>query len=162
MQDATDITVLERRIAAAFDRIGEALDKVVADAGDADLHARIAVERDANAQLTERLRAVKAREAEARALLEARIAELTQQIDAQAIELQRLKKTAVQLRETLRAQTDAAAEATSDPQLVNRALLAEVEALRALRQTEAVELGAILSELAPLVAEAEHGGRADA
>lgn len=162
MQDATDITVLERRIAAAFDRIGEALDKVVADAGDADLHARIAVERDANAQLTERLRAVKAREAEARAALEARIAELTQQIDAQGIELQRLKKTAVQLRETLRAQTDAAAEATSDPQLVNRALLAEVEALRALRQTEAVELGAILSELAPLVAEAEHGGRADA
>lgn len=162
MQDATDITVLERRIAAAFDRIGEALDKVVADAGDADLHARIAVERDANAQLTERLRAVKAREAEARAALEARIAELTQQIDAQGIELQRLKKTAVQLRETLRAQTDAAADATSDPQLVNRALLAEVEALRALRQTEAVELGAILSELAPLVAEAEHGGRADA
>lgn len=160
MQDNADISALETRIAAAFDRIGKGLDRLIPPADDEGLRAELAVEREANAQLTERLRAVKEREGQARAALEARVADLIGQLDAQGIELHRLKKTVVQLRETLRAQTDAMrAEAMKDGategHLINRAMLSELEALRALRQAEAVEIDAVLAELAPLIAEAE-------
>lgn len=155
MQDNADISALETRIAAAFERIGKGLDRIVPPADDEGLRAEIAVEREANAQLTERLRAVKEREGQARAALEARIEELTRQLDAQGIELHRLKKTVVQLRETLRAQADAMQEGTTEGHLINRAMLSELEALRALRQTEAVEIEAILTELAPLIVDAE-------
>jgi chromosome segregation ATPase len=155
MQDKADIDALERRIAAAFDRIGKGLERIAPPAEDEGLRAELAVEREANAQLTERLRAVKEREGQARAALEARVAELTRQLDAQGLELHRLKKTVVQLRETLRAQADAMQEGTTEAHLINRAMLSELEALRALRQTEATEIEAILSELAPLIAGAE-------
>jgi chromosome segregation ATPase len=155
MQDNADISALERRIAAAFDRIGKGLERIVPPDDDEGLRAEIAIEREANAQLTERLRAVKEREGQARATLEARIADLTRQLDTQGIELHRLKKTVVQLRETLRAQSDAMQEGTTEAHLINRAMLSELEALRALRQTEAVEIEAILSELGPLIAETE-------
>lgn len=160
MQDNADISALETRIAAAFDRIGKGLERLVPPADDEGLRAEIAVEREANAQLTERLRVVKEREGQARAALEARVADLTRQLDAQGIELNRLKKTVVQLRETLRAQSDAMRadamqEGTTEAHLINRAMLSELEALRALRQTEAVEIEAILSELGPLIADAE-------
>lgn len=155
MQDNDDIPALERRIAAAFDRIGAGLERLVPPADDEGLRAELAVEREANAQLTERLRLVKEREGQARAGLEARVADLTRQLDTQGIELHRLKKTVVQLRETLRAQSDATQAGTTEAHLINRAMLSELEALRALRQTEATEISAILSELSPLIADAE-------
>lgn len=155
MQDNADISALETRITAAFERIGKGLDRIAPPADDEGQRAELAVEREANAQLSERLRAVKERDGQARAALEARVEDLTRQLDTQGIELHRLKKTVVQLRETLRAQADAMQEGTTEAHLINRAMLSELEALRALRQTEATEIDAILTELAPLIADAE-------
>lgn len=158
MQPDTDITALERRITAAFDRISRGLDRLAdrpgsSAAGD-NLADALAVERDANAQLAERLRHVKTRAAEERALLEARAADLTRQLDVQAIEMQRLKKTTAQLCEALGAQTDAMVAGTPEPHLINRAMLTELEAQRALRLTETAEIEAVMTELARLTAPA--------
>jgi flagellar biosynthesis/type III secretory pathway protein FliH len=172
MQDTVE---LERRITAALDRIGqgiEALGPAAAPAADApaapagpDLAQALDDERMANAQLTERLKAAREREAQAvaeahaagRAEAEAeargRIDRMTRQLDVQALEMQRMRKTVVQLRETLRALHEAAAAGLSDPSLVNRALLAEADALRAARQGELALMDEILEELAPLIPE---------
>lgn len=80
----------------------------------------------------------------------ARIEELTQQVDVQGLELQRMRQTSIQLRETLRALREQASTGI-EPHLVNRAMLAELEALRATRAAESAELAAILAELAPIV-----------
>jgi hypothetical protein len=171
-----DIVELERRIAAALDRIGQGIEGLATptagqtagqtaaptgapaalgapDDGAADAAAQLADERMANAQLSERLKLLKDREAKTEAEAEARISRMTRQLDSQAQELQRMRKTVVQLRETLRALHEAATAGLADPSLVNRALLAEADALRATRQTELALMDEILEELAPLIPE---------
>lgn len=87
-----DIAELERRITAALERITKGVvgleRPAVAEgavAGLADEIARLTEaleeERMANAQLSERLRVVRDREAEARAGLEAKVAGLTAELD---------------------------------------------------------------------------------
>lgn len=171
MQDAEGIAELERRIAAALDRIGQGLDRMARPAASppapvaapvavgeataeiARLTEALEVEKTANAQLTERLKAVKDREAQARSSLQAKVERMTHQLDVQGLELQRMRKVTVQLRESLRAMTEAAEAATPEPHLINKSMLAELEALRAQRQSEVAEMDEILAELAPLIEE---------
>ncbi|MBI1217556.1 MAG: hypothetical protein GC186_03320 [Rhodobacteraceae bacterium] len=166
-----DLQELEQRISLALDRIAqgvEALDGLTvlpqgaaaaepqAPAADPEalrLAEALQEERDANGQLQERLRVVNERLAAGVAPLEARIATLTAQIDAQGIELGRMKSTNVQLRETLRALREASEKGVSDPQLVNKSLQVELDALRTARATEVAELDGILAELKPLIGE---------
>ena len=108
------------------------------------------------AQLAERLRAVKDREAKAKGDFEARIADLTETRDQQGLELQSLRKTVAQLRDTLTAQNEAIRAGISEPQVINKSLLAELEALRAQRRSESAEMQAILTALAPLIEEPAH------
>ena len=162
-----DLQELERRITLALDRIArgvEVLEGVTVvssgQAGAAEtaevmrLTEALQAERDANAQLEERLRLLHARMEAGNAPLAARLERLTAQIDAQGIELSRLKSVNVQLRETLRALQEAAEQGLADPALVNKALQAELDALRATRAAEVAELDGILAELKPLIAEA--------
>ena len=165
MQDMPTIAELERRITAALDRIGRGLDRL--PAGDAPaapardtpgeavvaLQEALETERGAVAQLAERVRAVKEREVKTKGDLDARIAGLTEARDQQAVELQRLRKTVAQLRDTLTAQNDALRAGVTEPQIINKSLLAELEALRAQRRSESAEMEAILSALAPLIEE---------
>lgn len=151
MQHEDVLAALEARLAAAFDRIARGLDRLPAAAPAEGLAEVLEVEREANAQLAERLRTVKEQAGAQRAEAQARIAELIRQLDTQGIELARLKKTVLQLRETLRAQTDAMAEGIAEPHLINRAMLSELETLRALRLTEMTEMDAVLGELSSLV-----------
>lgn len=88
------------------------------------------------------------------AALLARIEDLTRQVDVQGLELQRMRQSSIQLRETLRALREQASEGV-EAHLINRAMLAELEALRAARSSETAELGAILAELAPILDPAE-------
>lgn len=166
-----DLQELERRISLALDRIArgvEALDGLTllpqttdapepqapaADPLALRLAEELQVERDANAQLQERLRVLHDRQAAGSAPLEARIEALTAQIDAQGIELGRMKSTNVQLRETIRALREASERGVSDPHLVNKSLQAELDALRAARAAEVAELDGILAELKPLIGE---------
>lgn len=93
MQDLHTIAELEARIARALDRIGQGLDHAPGGgaAGDvAALQEALDTERGTVAQLTERLHAVREREAAQRADFEARIADLTAARAAMAAEIERL------------------------------------------------------------------------
>ena len=161
MHDMPTIAELERRITAALDRIGQGLDRLPASEAPAALpgdnatalHEALETERSAAAQLAERLRKVKEREANAKVEAEARIADLTAARDQQAAELQRLRKTMAQLRDTLTAQNEAIRAGVTEPQVINKSLLAELEALRAQRRSESAEMEAILTALSPLIEE---------
>lgn len=73
----------------------------------AALEEALEAERATNAQLAERLKALRARETRGEIpALEARIAELTRQLDEQGLELHRMRKSTIQLREALRAITE--------------------------------------------------------
>lgn len=170
----SDLAELERRITAALARIGAGLDALsvagaevreaeaadaVAGAGDqaaeiAALQAALEAERATNAQLGERLRAVKERDGEEGAKLQARLEQLTRQLDVQGLELQRMRKSTIQLRESLR-QLREQKQGEVEAHLLNKAMLAELEALRAARSSEVAELDEILAELTPILAATE-------
>ena len=151
----SDIAAFEGRITAALDRIRAGLDRADGGSGgDAGaLQAALDEERTANAQLVERVRALKDAQ-------EGRIAELEARLQAQRAqmvqmdgELQRLRGSNADLR-ALSAQLRATArDRAADAELINRAMMAEIDALHAQRSAEAAEVDAILSELKPLLKE---------
>jgi hypothetical protein len=176
-----NIAELERRITAALERIGQGLDRAITapaaavvpppptTGNEALLRAELDEERSANAQLKERVKLLTAREATlreakaaepkpvhvpvAQAQLEARIDKMTRQLDVQGLELQRMRKTTIQLREQLARLREAAEAGNTEPHLINKAMMAELDALRATRSAEMAELDEIMSELSPLIGE---------
>lgn len=163
----SNLSELERRITAALERIGNGLEglskapaaapsppKPQAQAGElASLKEALAAEKDANSQLSERLRAVKEQHETATKALERKVEKMTEQLDVQGLELQRMRKTSIQLRENLRALRASQEAGVADPQALNKSMVAELEALRATRMTEMAEMDEILSELQPLIGE---------
>lgn len=169
----SELAEYKRRIAAALDRIGQGLgtrsEAAAGDAGqaagDAELTAEmdrlrteLASERASNGQLIERVRAVRRKQERAIAGLQRRITELKREADAAAEELQRQKRLVAEIADTNRALRAAAEAGVTDPELLNKSLMNEVEALRASRAAEIAEISAILSELAPAIGEAEAEG----
>jgi len=167
----SDIAELERRISFALERIARAAERASnrkpAAAGAAApaagqqseiaaLRAALEAERSANAQLTERVRAIKDRQDSTVTQLERKLARLTDQLDIQGLELQRLRKANIQLAESNRALTEADGAGAADPAAINRAIGAELEALRADRRAEQAEIEEVLAALAPLIAEKAH------
>ncbi|MDP2083755.1 MAG: hypothetical protein Q8K20_01030, partial [Gemmobacter sp.] len=117
----------EQRLAAALARIAAAAERLAEPPPDAQVQrteepdsaaevevARLLRQLDEvqaeNADLAARVGAVRDRQAATVATLEARIASLTQQIDSQGIEVQRLRMVNVQLREALRSLREALTE----------------------------------------------------
>ena len=164
-----NIAELERRIAAALMRISDGVETLSAKAPEAEASAPVATladgvaeaeiarlnealdeERMVSAQLNERLRAVRDQDAGKRLAQEAEVNRLTKLLDVQGLEMQRLKKTVVGLREQLRLMTEAQAEGRIEPHLINKAMLTELEALRALRSAETAELDELIAALDPL------------
>jgi hypothetical protein len=156
------IEELERRIAAALERIGLAVDGMAdADAAPApvgfgELQEELQTEREANAQLAERLRVLKDRDIGQIAEMQDKVDRLTRQLDAQGLEVQRMRKNVIQLRDSVRSLREAQTEGVADPHLLNKAMLSELEALRATRLSEMFEMDEILAELKPLIAEVQH------
>ena len=155
-----DLTELELRLSAALDRIEAGLTGLPAEVASTvtlqshdDLQMALDEERMLTAQLNERLRAVKEKDQQTQAQFLTKIDKMSQQLDSQGAELQRMRNTNIQLREVLRILREASAQGLSDPHLVNRAMLAELEALRATRMTEVAQMDEILAELAPLIEE---------
>lgn len=161
-----EITELERRMTAALQRIGAGLDAIVAqasggaqtgtqvaaDGGEvAGLTAALEAERSANAQLNERVRAIRERQETTVTALERKLEQMTRQLDTQGIELARMKKANIGLRESLRSLRSAQEDGIADAHLINKSMLAELEALRASRTAEMAEMAEILDELAPLI-----------
>jgi hypothetical protein len=179
MSDQSNIAELERRITAALARIGAGLDKLerpvaapsaapqaALDGGDtapllaeiAQLKTAVAAGKASITQMTERLKSAGMRETLSQSQLEAKVDKMTQQLDIQGLELQRMRKSTVQLREHLRVMHEAAADNMAEPHLINKAMLAELESLRATRHTETAEMDEILAELKPLIEEARANG----
>ncbi|MPL73104.1 hypothetical protein SDC9_18897 [bioreactor metagenome] len=130
----------------------------------ARLHEALDSEREANAQLSERVRAIREKQETTLSAMEKRLATATKALETAQSEVNRLKRANLDLAEA----NQALIEAGNDPapHLINRAMQAELEALRAARAGEAAELAEILGTLAPLFAtsaeEAQPGGGEDA
>jgi hypothetical protein len=176
------ITSALARIGAGLDKLGQggaanpvpaspvpaspapAVDTSALEGELARLKDALAAEKATVAQLTERLKSsstrdtAPVREAAPQSQLEARVEKMTQQLDIQGLELQRMRKSTVQLREHLRVLHEAAADNLAEPHLINKAMLAELESLRATRHTETAEMDEILAELKPLIEEARAHG----
>ena len=163
-----DLAELERRIAAALQRIGDGIEAIAAapppaepqpDHKRADLAAALDAERAVNADLRAQLAQVQDAAPVAVAPhpdvaeLQARIDRMTAQLDVQGLEMQRMRKTVVQLRENLRGMRRSQAANLADPDQINRAMMAELEAMRVTRLSEVAEMDEILSELTPLIQE---------
>jgi hypothetical protein len=166
-----DITELEKRITAALERIGKGVDRLAAQprpaaaasasatssaaatpVADAALRAQLEEEKSLTAQLQARLRATKEREAKGD--LQEKLDRLTQELDVKGLELQRMRRVNASLREQLEALRTAQAAGMTDPSLINKAMLTELDALRATRLTEIAEMDDILAALEPHLTEA--------
>ena len=153
----SDVAALEQRISVAMDRIEKGLGEIGASAAasdDAGLQSQLEEERFANAQLEERVKALKERQDTKISELEARVSAQRDQMAALDTELQRLRASSADLRDVNAQLRTAATEGVADAELINRAMMAEVEALSAQRASESAEVDAILKELKPLIEEA--------
>ncbi|WP_158964049.1 nucleotide exchange factor GrpE [Chachezhania sediminis] len=167
----SQIEDLQGRLTAALARIGKEIDALEADTDEGPLKAletALEDEKLANAQLEERLTGLKTRHAEEIEALKAeldRTAELDQlkaQLSAQSdamvrldMEMQRLRAAGEQLLATSEGMRTAETGSDAMAAKINRAMLAELEALRALRAGDMAEAGAVLAKLEPLLAAAE-------
>ncbi len=162
----TDVSQFEGRITSALDRIAAAMDGMgaagtaaqTADGDAAALREALEVERTANAQLEERVKAIRDTQDTQVKTLEDRVAALEAQVEASAqdlaardAELHRLSQVNTQLRDNNQALREANETGVGDPNLINDAMQAELASLRARRDADRAELDAILGELKPLV-----------
>ena len=149
----SELDEYQRRITAAMDRVAKGLDRMNAAPAepDEDIVQALEEERLANAQLNERIRTLKDG-------YEGELSALRDQVEAGAaqmgqldLDLQRLRQANEQLSEACEKLREANAEGLADPKLIDTALVAELESLRATRAVEMAEVDAVLSALAPLV-----------
>ena len=153
----SEITALESRITSALDRIRAGVDEMsLATSSDemVALQAQLDEERMANAQLEERVRLLKNRQDGMITDLEGKVAGQADSMAAMDAEMQKLRQSNADMRELNAQLRSAATEGAASPELMNRAMMAEIDALQAQRSSEAAEVEAILIELKPLIEEA--------
>ncbi len=154
----SEIEDFQKRIIGALDRAGKALDRLGAPSGDAGdsqaLSAELDAERMANAQLEERVRAIKEKQETMVARLEAEVARLREALQTRDGEVQRMRSVNDELRASNRALREANAAGLAEPHLVNSAMMGELEALRERRAADRAELDEVLATLEPALKEA--------
>ena len=154
----SDIDKLESRITAALDRIRQGVSRLneaaapVPEVEDeaAALRFQLQEEQTVNAQLEERVRVLKDRQDGSVSDLKARVEEQTQKMKELDAQINRLRASNADLRDMTAQLRSAAADDTVNAELINRAALAEVEALAAQRSADVAEMDAIITELKPL------------
>lgn len=161
----TDITELHARFTAALDRIGTGLDGLEAPAAGAaqtaaaeteiaGLKEALEAERTANAQLEERVRTIKARQDGTVEVLASEVERLRGLLASEEDTAARLARVNAELRANNTALREAIQRGVSEPHLVNKSMMAELDALRAAQAADRSELDAVLGELGRLVDEA--------
>lgn len=154
----SDISELERRITAALDRASQALERLSAasaESGDVEaMKAELEAERVANAQLEERVRAIKEKQETMVAGLEAEVLRLKEAVRARDGELRRMRSVNEELRNSNAKLREANAQGLADADLVNGAMASELDELRAQRAAERAEIDEVLATLEPLLKEA--------
>lgn len=151
----SQINELQARITAALDRIAQGLEGRPAAAPEAvgdpeeltKLRGQLEEEQLANAQLQERIKALHAKLDAA----EGAQAESLRKLDA---DLQALRKANQQLRDNNQALREAQVAGVVEPHLINKAMMAELEGLRAARGADRGEVDAVLAALGQVIAEA--------
>jgi chromosome segregation ATPase len=153
----SNIDELQRRITAAMDRVAQGVDKLgnAPSGPDPEMAQALEDERTANAQLSERVRALKNKSDSEMATMRTQVEETDARMAQLDIELQRVRRANAQLIESCGALREANEEGVGDPHLINKSMLAELEGLRAARAADVAEATAILSALAPLVDDAK-------
>ncbi|MCC5967749.1 MAG: hypothetical protein JJU24_16620 [Natronohydrobacter sp.] len=156
----SNVSDLENRLGRALDRIAKSAMALRAakteDSPDLDaLRSQLEAERAKNAQLSERVNAVRQRQESSFVTLERRLARMTEQLDLQSLEMLRLKKANTKLIEANRKLREGVEAQVIEPSAINRSLVAELEALRAERASEAAELEDVLGELQPMISREE-------
>ena len=175
----TELVEYERRIAYALERIGRGVEtlaerrapvEATVPEPESELGPKMPVEpmaaqdsaeivalrealegeRAANAQLTERVRAIREKQETTLGTLERRLGQATRALEAVQAEANKLKRANADLVEVNRTLVEAGGQASAH--LINRAMQAELEALRAARAWEVAELAEILAGLEPIVA----------
>lgn len=152
----SNIEDLQARITAALDRAAQGVDALSAGSGGdtAALQAQLDEEKTVNAQLEERLRSVNEKHRAEVETMRADMQDTRAKVDALDLELQRLRQANSELRESNAALRDANAAGVGDAHLINKSMMAELEALRAARAADVAEASAILSALTPVLAQA--------
>ena len=146
----SEIEDFQSRIMAALDRAARGLDKL--GSGDSEaLERALEEERTTNAQLNERVRVLGERQDRALEAMEVKAKEAAARLQALDLELQRLRRANAQLTEACEALRDANAEGVGEPHLINKAMMAELEAMRAMRNAERAEAEEIIAALTPLL-----------
>ena len=162
--DMSTISDVEQRLGRALDRIARSAEVLgraepAADPGELEsLRSQLEAERARNAQLSERVNAVRQRQESSFATLERRVARMTEQLDLQSLEMLRLKKANTKLIEANRQLREGTEAMVIEPSTINRALAAELEALRAERAAEMAEMEDVLGELKPMITAGEANG----
>jgi predicted nucleic acid-binding Zn-ribbon protein len=165
----SEISELEARVLAALDRIAAGADRLARSApvpaSDpaelAALQAALEDERIANAQLTERVKAIRDRQEQTVAALEGRVKALQQRAERAERQAAQVAQMNDRLRETAAALRKAVAEGAPEiSAALDAALLAELEATREAQAADRAELEAIVAELQPMVAAARPAAQA--
>ncbi|MEJ2030407.1 MAG: hypothetical protein P8X66_11225 [Maritimibacter sp.] len=153
----SDIADLQARITSALDRIGSGLE-ALGDAGDSaevtELKSALEEERTANAQLEARVSAIKEKQEKTVNTLASEVERLRGLLQAEEAMVARLGRVNDELRRNNIALREAITAGVAEPHLINKAMMAELESLRATQSADRAELDTILGELTPLVDEA--------
>lgn len=160
-----EIGELRNRIGQAFAVIAEGIERLeppggAGIAGQADpgelvaLRATLDEERMVQSQLEERVRALKDRLDRKAAEMDAAAAAARAEMAALDHALQGLRQSNADLRDIVGQLRGALVAQVADPALVNRAMLAEIEALRAGQAADLAEIEAVYGALRPLIGEA--------
>ncbi len=152
----SQIDDLQARITAALDRISRGLEAQNADDGAAAaeleaLRAALGEEKTVSAQWEERVKRLKEKLEEAEARVENARDEARASLRKLDTQLQSLRRANAQLRENNKALREANEAGVAEPHLINKAMLAELEALRAARSADRAEGDAIMAELTRLI-----------
>ncbi|WP_439142557.1 hypothetical protein [Planktotalea sp.] len=146
MQNSLDIA------AARVEELEKELSDLKAASADMDaLKQSLSDEKLANAQLEERMKSVRDtadRHASAMDIQALEQQKATAKLDS---DLQRLRRAAEDLRASNLSLRNAMQDGLSEPHLINKAMLAELETLRATRAVEMAQADAVLAALDPLV-----------
>ena len=150
------------RIGSGIDGLGAPVDKLEAEAREiARLTAALDEERTANAQLEERVRTIKAKQDGTVEVLAGEVERLRGLLATEEQAVARLARVNAELRSNNGALREAIQRGVAEPHLVNKSMMAELEALRAAQGADRAELDAVLGEIEALVAETGRRGATD-
>lgn len=171
-ENSQSIEGLEARMTAALARIESGLSKWSADGHTestqnameataaaatsqevADLQAKLDEERTTNAQLQQRVQQIRQRQEQRMDGYADEITSLKDQLAAAESQAAKLRRSSEDMRQALEALQSASTESAPDAHMINRAMMAELTALRTERAADAEEIGALVSALEPLLEE---------